>query len=171
MTAPPIPMQYEGGGLFRALRRAVGVAEHHYGAGEVILMAPVEERSEVSHRHEFAWLRAAWASLPEHLADEYPSAEALRKRALIATGWCDVRDYACANRAEAQRLAATLRGELDDYTVVIVREAVVRVCRAKSQAKNKMKAADFQASKTAILEWIAGLLEVQPAALERAHAA
>lgn len=162
MTAPPIPMVYEGGGVFRALPRAMNVVEAHYGQGQVESMAPVEERSEVSHRHEFAWLKDAWLTLPERLAGEYPTAAHLRKKALIATGWCDVRDYACASRAEAHRLAATLRGELDDYTVVIVRDAIVRVCRAKSQSRSKMKAADFQASKTAILEWISGLIGVQP---------
>lgn len=171
MTAPPIPLMYEGAGLFRTLRRAIGIADHHFGVGEIVLMTQLEERSEASHRQEFAWLRDAWATLPDHLAGEYPTAEHLRKRALIATGWCDVRDYPCTTRTEALRLAAMLRGELDDYTMVIVRDAVVRVCRAKSQARNKMKAVDFQASKTAVLEWVAGLLEVAPAALERARAA
>lgn len=172
MSAPPIPcVWHEADKCFHPIPRAVNVACVHYGDGEVVTLAPVEERSEVSHRHEFAWLREAWLSLPEALADEYASPEHLRKRALIAAGWCDVRDYACASRAEAQRLAATLRGELDDYTVVVVRDSVVRVCRAKSQARNKMNAADFQASKTAVLEHVAGLLGVDPQSLQRARAA
>lgn len=172
MTAPPIPcVWHDADGAFRPLPRSMNIVRAHYGDGEFVMLAQLEERSEVSHRHEFGWLREAWVNLPEGLAADYPSAEHLRKRALIATGWCDVRDYACASRAEATRLAATLRGELDDYTVVIVRDAVVRVCRAKSQARNKMRAADFQASKTAILEWVAGLLGTDPSSLERARAA
>jgi hypothetical protein len=171
MTAPPIPMLYEGAGLWRTLRRAVGIADHHFGVGEVVLMAQLEERSEASHRQEFAWLRDAWATLPDHIAADYPSPEHLRKRALIATGWCNVRDYPCASRAEARRLRATLASELDDYTVIVAVDDVVRVCRAKSQARNKMKAADFQASKTAVLEWVAALLHVEPRALEHARAA
>lgn len=165
MSVPPLPFVYQGDGVFAALPRAKGQCAEHYGQGEVVMLAPVEERSEVSHRHEFAWLREAWQTLPEHLTAEYPSAEHLRKRALIATGWCTVRDYACASRAEAARLARTLEGELDDYAVVIVSDAVVRVCRAKSQSRSKMKAADFQASKTAVLEYVAALLEVAPETL------
>lgn len=171
MTAPPLPYVYEGQGLFRALPRAVDACAEHYGQGEVVMLAPVEERSEVSHRHEFAWLKDVWASLPDAIAADFPSAEHLRKRALVATGWCDVRDYSCATRAEAMRLAATLRGELDGYTVVIVRDAVVRVCRAKSQSRSKMKAADFQASKTDVLQWVADLIGATPEQVQNARAA
>ncbi len=166
MTPPPIPCVWAEG-VFRPLRNFHNVARAHYGEGECVTLEPHEERSEKSHSHEFAWLKDAWLSLPEHLAAEYPSPTHLRKRALIATGWCNVRDYVCASRAEANRLAATLKGELDEYTVVIVRNDVVRVCRAKSQARNKMNAKDFQASKTAILEHVAGLLNITPETLTR----
>lgn len=171
MPAPPIPYVYEGQGVLRALPRFVALAAEHFGQGEVVMLAPLEERSEVSHRHEFAWLRDVWSSLPDHIAADFPSAEHLRKRALIATGWCDVRDYPCASRAEAMRLASTLRSEVDDYTVVIVREAVVRVCRAKSQARGKMNKADFQASKTAILEWVSALIGATPEQILNVRAA
>lgn len=168
MTAPPIPFAYEGQGVFRALPRFVGLCAEHYGQGEVVNLAPQEERSEVSHRHEFVWLKEAWQTLPDHIAADYPSAEHLRKRALIATGWCHVRDYPCPSRKEAVRLAAALNAEVDEYTVVIVAEDVVRVCRAKSQARNKMKAADFQRSKQDILEWVSALLGADPEQLSRA---
>lgn len=160
--APPLPFTYQGQGVFHALPHAVAGCAEHYSQGEIVRLAPVEERSEISHRHEFAWLRDAWQTLPDAIMADYPSAEHLRKRALIATGWADIRDYPCASRAEATRLAAALRGELDDYAVVIVRDAVVRVARAKSQARDKMNRADFQASKQAVIEYVAGLLDVSP---------
>jgi hypothetical protein len=171
MSASPLPFMYEGDGRFAALPRAKAACAEHYGQGEVVMLAPVEERSEVSHRHEFVWLKDAWASLPEHLAAEYPSPEHLRKRALIATGWALMRDYACASRAEATRLAATLKAELDEYVVIQLQDTVVRVFRAKSQGYRKMNREDFQASKTAILEWVAGLIGVTPEQLTRARAA
>lgn len=149
-------------GAFEPLARFHNAIRAEVGEGEIVTLDRQEERSEISHRHEFAWLKEAWNSLPDALAADYPSAEHLRKRALINTGWCDVRDYPCASRAEAVRLAATLRAELDDYTVVIVRDAVVRVLRAKSQSRGKMKPADFQASKQAILDWVAELIGVSP---------
>jgi hypothetical protein len=170
MTAPPIPCAYYQG-VFRPLGRFADTAAHHYGEGEIVNLVAHEDRSEVSHRHEFAWLREAWANLPEGLADAYPSAEHLRKRALIATGWCTTQDYVCSSKAEAARWAANLRRETDEHALVIVSEAVVRVHRAKSQARGKMNKADFQASKTAILEWVAALIGVAPEQLTHARAA
>lgn len=167
---PPIPCVFDGE-AFRPLPNFLRVAREHYGAGEVTSMVRQDERSELSHRHEFAWLKEAWANLPDAVSGEYPSPEHLRKRALIATGWCDVTDYPCVFKTEARRMAERLRSELDDYSVVIVSENVVRVCRAKSQARGKMTREDFQASKNAILEWVAALLDVAPADLERAQAA
>lgn len=165
MSLPPIQMTYSGNGVFLASNRLIPTCNQHLGAGEVVMMEVLEERSEVSHRQEFAWLREAWKTLPDNLADLYRSADHLRKAALIATGWCHVRDYPVASRKEAVRLAAALTAELDEYAAVLVEADVVRVCRAKSQARNKMKKADFQASKTAILEWVAALLEVEPEVL------
>lgn len=143
-------------------------ADAQYVVGEDYRLAPIEERSEASHRQEFAWLREAWASLPEGMADDFPSAEHLRKRALIATGFCTTTDYVCGSSAEAIRWASNLRKEADEYALVIVAKTVVRVCKAKSQSRRAMDKAEFQASKTAIMEWIATLLDVQPEDLARA---
>ncbi len=166
MILPPLPFMYAGAGMFQAVgRHAQAVLEEQCGQGEVRRLVEQEERSEVSHDHEFAWLGEAFKTLPDHLSGLYRSKEHLRKAALIATGWCHVRDYPTPSRKEADRLAAALTAELDEYVVIQVEDAVVRVCRAKSQARNKMKAADFQASKAAILEWVAALLEVEPEVL------
>lgn len=170
MSAPPIPCVWQEG-AFRPLPNFRRVAAANYGEGELISLAAVEERSEASHRHEFAWLREAWANLPEQFAADFPNPEVLRKRALIATGWCDVTDYPCVFKTEAKRTADRLRSELDDYAVVIVSDTVVRVCRAKSQARNRMKREDFEASKQDVLGWVAGLLGVTPEALSHARAA
>lgn len=171
MTAPPLPMMYEGEGVFRALPRALEAVMHHYGQGEVVMMAPVEERSEVSHRHEFAWLKTAWETLPDNLAAEFPTTEHLRKRALIETGWCTVQDYACGTRAEALRWLAYLRKVVPEYSVVTVENTVIRVFEARSQARGKMKKEDFQKSKTDILTYVANLLDVPAESLAEAQAA
>lgn len=162
---PPLPFIWTGEGHKPLSNR---VADQHYVIGEQYLLAPVEERSEISHRHEFAWLREAHASLPEALALEFPSVEHLRKRALIATGFCTTADYACGTRAEALRWAANMRKEVDEYTVIVVSNAVVRVHRAMSQKRGAMDKEQFQASKTAIIEWVARLLQVEPEALRAA---
>lgn len=166
MTRVVIPSRWTGE-CFRPLATyrhlTAGLEE-----GPVYDVAADKRRSDVTHRHEFAWLNEAHANLPEHLARQYPSVEHLRKAALIATGWCTTADYVCGSRAEAARWAANLRREMDEYAVVVVSAVVVRVHRAKSQARNAMGGADFQASKSAILAWVAGLLEVAPADLRAA---
>lgn len=153
------------GGEFKPLPRFLPLARAAYGAGEVLRLAPVDERTDASHKQEFAWIRDVWQTLPESLAGAYQSPEHLRKTALIMTGWCYTRDYPCASRKEAVRLAAALKAEADEYAVVQLEDAVVRIHRAKSQAKNKMKRADWEASKADIMRWIGDLIGVDPKVL------
>lgn len=166
MTRAPMPYRWSGDAwvIHPRFQRQADAA---FAIGETRMMVEVEERSEVSHRQEFAWLKDAWMSLPEQIATNYPSAEFLRKQALIATGWCTIRDYPCNSRAEAVRLAANMRSEADEYTIVQVEHTVVRVMKAKSQSMKAMGKADFEASKRDILEWVAKLLEVEPATLDK----
>jgi hypothetical protein len=158
------------GGFAPTPRFAAQVAEN-YADGAVYWLTPEPQRSEKSHGHEFAWLTEAWKTLPDHLTADYPTSEFLRKKALIATGWHTVQDYVCSSRAEAARWVENLRREADKYAVIVPSGTVVRVFKARSQSKAAMGAADFQASKTAILEWVAGLLDVAPEALLQARAA
>lgn len=165
---PSAPMTYIWDGeAMRVQGRFCSQADEAFVIGGVYRLAEIEERSEASHRHEFSWLREAWMSLPERVAAEYPSSEHLRKRALIATGWCTMTDYVCGSNAEALRWATNLRKEMDEYALVIVERTVVRVLKAKSQSIRAMGKADFQASKTALMEWVAKLLEVEPATLAK----
>lgn len=160
----PLVYRWEDGAM-HPMGRFARQAHDQFEPGETYFLGEIEERSEVSHNHQFAWLKDAWASLPEDLGAKYPSKEHLRKAALIHTGWCTIRDYPCQSRAEAQRLAVAIRGLVDEYAVILVQDAVVRLIEARSQARGKMKPADFQKSKQSILEWVAALLEVTPASL------
>lgn len=167
---PPISCVWQDD-AFRPVSRHHNLARAHYGEGEVVTLVPFEERSEVSHNQQFAWLQEAWQSLPEAVAPLFPTADHLRKTALIRTGWCTTTDYVCATRAEAVRWAENLRREGDAYAVFEVAGCVVRVHRARSQKRTAMNREDFQASKTAIIDWIADLLGVSPAELGRQRAA
>lgn len=166
MTAAPMLFRWDGVSMLLH-RRHHNEAAAYYVIGQSYRLAEIEERSEVSHNHEFGWLKEAWLSLPEGIAREFPSQEHLRKRALIATGWCTMTDYPCGTRAEALRWAANLQREIDAYSIVEVQQSVVRVFKAMSQSRKAMNKADFQASKTAILEWVAALLDVAPATLAK----
>jgi hypothetical protein len=124
-------------------------------------------RSQASHDHEFAWLAEAWRNLPEHLADIYPSPEHLRKRALIEAGWCTETVVDCSTAAAALRMAAIVPA-LDEFAYAVVRGPILTIRRAKSQSRRAMGAADFQKSKSDILDVVSRLIGVTPDALERA---
>lgn len=160
---PPLPMIWDGESL-RPTRGFAKIADRHYTIGETYLSAPVEERSEASHRHEFAWLRDAWANLPEHLANEFPTAEHFRKRLLIDAGFYHETPIDAGTNAAALRVASYVRAE-DDFAAVVVRGPMVVIRKAKSQSRRAMDKDEFQSSKTAILEIAAALLDVAPEVL------
>lgn len=153
MSVPPIQCVYEGDGVFRALRRCMDMVAEHFGQGEVVTFEQHQERSMRSHSHYFAMLQEIFDNLPE-TDFRFSSFEHFRKHALIACGYHDERSIVCANRAEAQRVAAFAR-PLDEYAVVTVREAVVTVYTAKSQSLKAMGKDAFQKSKDDVLGWAA----------------
>lgn len=140
------------------------LAASRFDNGADYLLAPVEHRSDQTHKHHFAWIREAWLNLPEELADEYPSAEHLRKRALIMSGFYNETILDVGSHAAALRVAQFAKGE-DEFAVAVVRGGVVVVRKAKSQSKRSMQKSEFQASKSAILETIAGMIGVTPGTL------
>lgn len=167
-TAPPEPFEWTDEGVMRPLRPKR--ADKFYAVGERYMLAPVCQRSDASHRHEFAWLREAWMSLPDHLAERFPSSEHLRKFALIKAGYCDSHTLACSSKAEALRIAAFIR-PTDEFAVVIVDGSTVTRYTARSQSRRAMNKTDFQNSKDAIMDVIAQMLGVETKDLAQAVAA
>lgn len=166
-AAPPEPFEWDGE-VMRPLRPKR--ADAFYTVGERYIMAPVSHRSDATHKHEFAWLRDAWMSLPEGLADLYPTTEHLRKRALIDAGYYDESITDCGTNAAALRVAGAFRA-IDDFSLVIVRGPLVVRRTAKSQSRRAMKKDEFQASKTAIMEVIASMIGVPVRDMIHAEAA
>lgn len=157
----PLLLQYEGEGEFKpASAYWAGRADKEFVIGEVYRMVEHHDRSANSHRHFFAAINDAWRNLPDHMIEEYPTAEHLRKKLLVRAGYADERSIVCASKAEAQRVAAFVR-PMDEYAVVIVREAVVRVYTAQSQSMRAMGKKAFQESKEAVLNAIDDLLGVE----------
>lgn len=164
MNPIPIMFRWDGEAMVPASGFWSRKADEQFVVGQRYRMVEESERSTVSHNHEFAWLTEAWNSLPDELLAQYPNSEILRKHALIAKGFCTMVQHACPTMAEAQRLAAILR-PMDAYAVVIQRGNVVTVYHAASQSRRAMGAAQFQQSKQAIIEFVADLLQVDPATL------
>jgi len=164
---PPLAFQWDGEALIPRVPR---LADKHLVVGETYLMVPHEDRSDATHKHEFAWLREAWMNLPEDIAVNYPTAEHLRKRALIEAGFCDETIVDAGSKAAALRTAAFVRA-IDDFALVLVRDQYVIRRTAKSQSRRAMKKDEFQASKTAIMEIISNMIGVTPDDLQSARAA
>ncbi len=161
------PLFYSWDGeCFTPLSRQAKEADKRFVIGEVYALDHVEERSLKSHRQYFASIRDAWLNLPEQMGDTFPTAEHLRKHALIRSGFFDKRSIMAANKAEALRLAAFIR-PLDDFAIVTVSNSLVEVYTAKSQSHRAMPKAEFQASKQAVLDWIAGLIGTDAANLSK----
>ena len=171
MTTAPLPLRYEGDGEFRVMSNYWMVkADKAFVVGETYRMVEHHDRSTNSHNHYFASLKNGFDSLPDHLRDEYPTVEHLRKKALIRKGYCSHNDHACASKAEAQRLRAFIR-PMDEYAIVEAVECVVRVYTAKSQSMKAMGNRDFQQSKSDVLDFVDDLLGVERGATAGSEAA
>lgn len=157
--AAPIAMTWDGEFLRPAGPAWARRADKAFVIGQTHYIVQEEPRSGVSHRHYHATITEAWRNLPEHLAEEYPTPDHLRKAALIEAGFCNISTMQCAGEAGAQRVADFIR-PLADYAVVTADKNVVTVRTAKSQSYRAMGKADFQRSKEAVLEIVAAMIAV-----------
>lgn len=135
--------------------------------GETVFVSIDRMRSDKSHRHQFAWVKDAWANLPEKYQQmrwaETP--ETLRKHALIVTGFHQSYTLDCGQKAPAERIKKALESAeagKHGYALGQVRGPVVTIWTPESQSYRAMGGDRFKASKQAILEWIAAKLEVEP---------
>lgn len=161
MSNQPLMFEWDGEAMIPAGRYWARQADEQFVVGERYRLAEENERSSASHAHEFAWLTEAWNSLPDEMLVQYPNSETLRKHGLIAKGFCTMVQHVCKSEAEAQRLAAILK-PYDAYAVVVARGTVVTVYTAISQSRRAMGAAQFQQSKSALMEFVGDLLGVDP---------
>lgn len=129
--------------------------------GQKYCLGIVEDRSDASHKHEFAWLREAWQQLPESLAKDFPTSEHLRKRALIDAGFFNQMDVDSGTHAAAIRVAAGFRKH-DEFIAAVIEGPIVLVRTAKSQSRRAMGRQQFQESKQAVLEIVSGLIGASP---------
>lgn len=165
-TIPPIMFRWDGEAMW-PLRPQY--ADRYFVIEETYPLSPWEERSMISHAHQFAFVAEAWKNLPEQYRDQ-PWAQSpthLRRYALIRCGFCNTQTYACGTKAEAERWARNLR-PIDEYSVVTVEGTTVFRFTAESQSRRAMGRKRFQESKQAIMDWLDDLLQVDPGATAEA---
>lgn len=157
----PLMLQYHGEGEFRAPTPYwAREADKQFVIGDHYRLAEHHDRSTPTHNHYFAEIGNAWENLPDDLLAEYPTPDHLRKKMLVKAGFADERSIICASKAEAHRVAAFVK-PMDNYAVVIVREAVVRVYTAQSQSYKAMGKQAFAESKEKVLAELDKLLGVE----------
>lgn len=159
----PQPFTWDGEVMRPRRPRA---ADREFVIGETYVLERWESRSTLSHNHEFAWLSDAWKNLPEPLADQFPTPEHLRKRALIDAGYYTETIIDASTNAAALRVASYARTK-DDFAYVVVRGSLVVERVAKSQSRRAMNRKEFQESKTAILEIVSAMIGVTPEELTK----
>ena len=165
MSAAPIKFRWTGESMV-PLVTFERAADQAFCIGEVYSLVEHQERSLASHSHYFACVNEAWKNLPESESERFPTAEHLRKWALIKAGFRNEITIACASSAEAARNITEIK-RLDYYAVVIARENLLIVYTAQSQSTKAMGKAVFQTSKDEVLTVLAGLLGVTPDALAK----
>lgn len=158
-----LPMRYEGNGLFRCLHPKRITANQ----GDVHGWQMAEHRSKSSHDHFFALVNEAWKSLPEDMADDFPSPEHLRKWSLIKAGFCSETQIVCANNSEAMILATKAKS-LDKYSVISLTGKTVTIWTADSQRRDAMGRQEFQEAKERAIHAISQLLGTDAATLGKA---
>jgi hypothetical protein len=156
----PIPFTWTGDSFQPANRHWSRKCDERFVVGETYTMEEIHARSSATHAHYFALLNDIWQSLPEHLSEQYPSAEHLRKYALIKTGYHTMQQHVCKSEAEAKRLAAVIR-PYDSYQVVLVKDSIVTVYHAISQDYRSMDRKTFAESKERVLDWCASLIDIE----------
>jgi len=168
MTAAALPYVWRNDAWHPLNPHFARRAREQFGEGEIATLEVLAdaESSDKSRAHQFAWLREAWLSLPEHLSERFPTETRLRKWALISAGFHDEEIIDAGTRAAAERVAAFARRK-DDYAEVVTRGPLVVVRTAKSQSRRSMDKAEFQASKEGVLRVVSELLGVEPSVLQR----
>lgn len=142
------------------------IADLQFHDGEEYPLVVLEARSRESHNHYFAAVAEGWHNLPEEISARFPSAEHLRKWALIECGWFDEHEVDCGTK-RAAREAAMLCRRLDVFARIHIHESMVLVRRATSQSAKAMGKGEFENSKRAVLDLISSMIGVPSSALKK----
>lgn len=162
MNAPiPISYRWAGEHMSPLSGRATLDANKTFVVGQVYLLVEDHDRSIATHNHQFAEIAEVWKNLSDDMIDRWPTPKHLRKFALIQCGFTEHRQFVASSKAEALRIAKFIRPK-DEYAIINVRGCVVNEWTAMSQSRKAMGAREFQRSKQAVLEFVAGLIKVSP---------
>jgi len=150
-------------------KRFALICDQEFAEGEDRWLEAIEDRSPQSHRHYFACLAEAWQNLPEDLGARFLTPQALRKWALIETGWYTAPEPVMMASNEGALLHAIDLSRRHPYDRVYVdpedpRRIIWKT--AKSQSMRAMRKKDFEQSKRDVLGKVGELIGVPIEELE-----
>lgn len=153
----PFPFIWTGDSFQPANAHWARKCDERFVVGQSYALDEIHPRSSATHAHYFATLHDIWQSLPDHLAEQYPTDEHLRKYALIRTGYHTMTQHVCKSGAEAERLATIIK-PYDTYQLVTVKDSIVTVYNAISQDYRSMDKRTFAESKEKVVDWCSNLI-------------
>jgi len=153
----PLPFVWTGEVFEPVNRHWARKCDERFVVGQSYTLDEIHSRSSATHGHYFAMLHDIWQSLPERLAEQFPTEEHMRKYALIRTGYHTMTQHACKSAAEAERLATVIK-PYDSYQLVVVKDSIVTVYHAISQDYRSMDKKTFAESKEKVLDWCVNLI-------------
>lgn len=160
-SPPPIKLLYNGETFVPPIEGGWAArARRFYEVGKEYMLEEERAPSTKTRSHFHAALKEAFDNLPEKYADQFPTIEHLRKRALIQTGFSNTTSMVMESKGQAVRIAGLLRQYSSPYTVVIVRDHTILIAEAESEreiAKDKVR---YQDMKNKVLGWVSTLVGV-----------
>lgn len=167
--APQVMFEWTGE-VMRPLAYHTDLCARTFEAGKRYRLVEFSERSRETHDHFFATVVGYWQNWPEKYERDLPSADHLRKHALIRTGHYiqsvmahDSLDAATAYVRDFIRYIDYAEG-----SIVSTANGTCTVMRiAKSQRKKIMDAAEFQKSKNDVLEFCQSVTGIAPEQMAR----
>ena len=186
MTFRPVLATWNDADLsFKVVARFGRLARSQFSNGEDYPLEVVEHRSSAEHNHYFAAIKNAWDNVnDEETIRLLGGPNGLRHWALIQTGWCYTVPIGPMSKAAAIKgahgAADNFRRWSDEmnsskqggsYVEVVIRPVdggwVVIVKTPMSQSRAAMKKEPFRDSKKAVLELLAGQIQVKRRELEQ----
>lgn len=149
------------GEVFIPLRDFQKICDEIFVVGERYRMVEARDRSMRSHNFYFAQIAETWKQLPDRYVARLPDREALRKYALMKTGYVNIDSTTYDTEDDAKRIGAMVRRINDEFCIVKVEGCEVAIFTAKSQSKKAMGAEEFEKSKNDVLDFIAQMIGVK----------
>lgn len=161
----------EGGDIVRYTvmvphQRFADLCKRQYELDGDYALARIENRSRASHNHYFAALNDAFDNLPEVWAKKFPTSEHMRKWVLVTEGYRHEEVHDFDTEKDAKQFALAIRRR-DEFSVIKRAGAQVMIWSAKSQDHRSMGKQEFEDSKKAVLDYVAGVIGVSLERLEQ----